>query len=67
MEHLVKLVTPEGGLVLDPHGGSGTTGVACINTGRRYILIDEDAYSVDIAERRCQSATIERNSKLFAA
>lgn len=41
IEYLCKLTkTPTGGIVLDPFAGSGTTGLACINTGRDYILID---------------------------
>jgi site-specific DNA-methyltransferase (adenine-specific) len=37
MERLVRYVCPKGGLVPDPFCGSGTTGVACVNIGRRFI------------------------------
>lgn len=49
---LVALVTPPGGLVLDPFAGSGTTGQAAIATGRRAILIEREAeYVADIKRR----------------
>jgi len=44
--------TPEGGVVLDPFGGSGTTAVACRNTGRNYILIEKDPHYCEIAQAR---------------
>ncbi len=52
MKWLVALVTPPGGLVLDPFAGTGTTGVAALATGRNAILIErETAYAADIRER----------------
>jgi site-specific DNA-methyltransferase (adenine-specific) len=49
---LVALVTPPGGLVLDPFAGSGTTAVAALATGRNAILIEQDeGYVADIRER----------------
>lgn len=41
-EYLIKTYTNEGDLVLDNCSGSGTTGIACKNTGRDYILIEKD-------------------------
>ena len=41
-EYLIKTYTNEGDLVLDNVAGSGTTGVACMNTGRNYILIEKE-------------------------
>lgn len=41
MRYLVRLVTPPGGTVLDPFGGSGTTGIACIIEGFNYIIIEK--------------------------
>jgi site-specific DNA-methyltransferase (adenine-specific) len=40
---LVRLVTPPGGLVLDPFAGSGTTGEACIIEGFQCVLIEREA------------------------
>jgi len=53
MEYLCKLTaTPTGGTVLDPFGGSFTTAIACINTGRKCVIfekedtIDQPFYSI---------------------
>lgn len=52
MQWLVRLVTPKGGLVLDPFAGTGTTGEACIREGMRCILMErEEAYQADIRRR----------------
>ena len=52
MQWLVRLVTPRGGLVLDPFAGTGTTGEAAWREGMRAILIErEEAYQADIARR----------------
>lgn len=58
MRHLVRLVTPRGGLVLDPFVGSGTTALACSEEGFRCIGIDQDAHYLDIAEGRLQATPI---------
>ena len=55
MEYLCKLTkTPmeNGGIVLDPFAGSGTTGIAAKNVGRDYILIERDKEYCKIAEAR---------------
>ena len=52
MRWLVRLVTPKGGLVLDPFAGTGTTGMACMAEGMRCILIEREAeYVADIKRR----------------
>ena len=52
MRWLVRLVTPPGGLVLDPFAGSGTTGIAAMAEGFDCILIErEEEYLADIRER----------------
>jgi site-specific DNA-methyltransferase (adenine-specific) len=53
MEYLCRLTrTPSGGIVLDPFMGSGTTGIACINTGRDFIGIEKESEYFKIAKRR---------------
>lgn len=52
MRWLVKLVTPPGGVVLDPFMGSGTTGAAAQMEGMQFVGIDQDAEYCEIAERR---------------
>jgi DNA modification methylase len=56
MEYLIRTYTNEGEVVLDPTMGSGTTGVACVNTGRRFIGIERDPDYFAIAERRIADA-----------
>jgi site-specific DNA-methyltransferase (adenine-specific) len=51
MEQLVCVVPP-GGLILDPFAGSGSTGVAAIKTGRRFIGIEREAEYVEIMKER---------------
>jgi DNA modification methylase len=58
---------PEGCTVLDPFMGSGTTGVACMNTGRNFIGVEIDPGYHAIAERRIREAKEAAESKLFAA
>ena len=58
MRWLVTLVTPPGGLVLDPFAGSGSTGVAAIQLGFRFLGFDLDEHNCrDIAAPRLQAAT----------
>ncbi len=52
MQYLVKLVTPPGGVVLDPFAGSGTTGVAALKEGFVPILIEREEEYVRICEAR---------------
>jgi site-specific DNA-methyltransferase (adenine-specific) len=59
MEYLCTLTkTPTGGVVLDPFAGSGTTGVACINTGRDCLLIEREPEYCQIIEKRLAHARI---------
>ena len=55
MEYLCRLVTPPGGIVLDPFMGSGTTGVACKRNGFEFIGIEIDPEYFEIARTRCQT------------
>lgn len=52
MRYLVRLVTPPGGLVLDPFCGSGTTGVAAVAEGARFVGIELDPAYAGIARAR---------------
>ncbi len=63
MRWLVALTTRPGETVLDPYMGSGTTGVACINLGRKFIGIEIEQKYFDIAARRIEDA--QRQSRLF--
>lgn len=53
MARLVEIVR-EGEAVLDPFMGSGTTGIACIRTGRKFIGIEKDAHYFDVARARLE-------------
>jgi DNA modification methylase len=55
MEQLIQVSHP-GHLVLDPFMGSGTTGVAAVAHGRRFIGIEKDPAYFDIAVRRIEEA-----------
>ena len=52
MRWLCRLVTPPGGLVLDPFMGSGTTGVAAKLEGFGFVGIEKDAESFATAQKR---------------
>jgi site-specific DNA-methyltransferase (adenine-specific) len=52
MRWLVRLVTPPGGIVLDPFAGSGTTGIACALEGLNFIGIEREAEYAEIARAR---------------
>jgi hypothetical protein len=56
MRYLVKLVTPKGGVCLDPFMGSGSTGKACMYEGFNFIGIEQDAQYVEIARARIDYA-----------
>lgn len=56
MEYLIRTYTNEGMTVLDNCMGSGTTGVACANTGRNFIGIEMDEKYFQIAKDRIQKA-----------
>lgn len=53
---LCTLACPRGGVVLDPFGGSGTTGVAAITCGMHWVLCEREAEYVAIAEARTEHA-----------
>jgi DNA modification methylase len=62
MEYLVKTYTNEGDTVLDNTMGSGTTGLACVNTGRHFIGIESDAEYFKIASDRINNPLLSAMS-----
>ena len=64
LEYLIKTYTNEGEIVLDFTAGSGSTGVACINTGRKFIGIELDEKYFNIAENRIEEA-VNKKEELF--
>jgi DNA modification methylase len=58
LEYLIRTYTNAGDTVLDFVMGSGTTGVACVQTGRAFIGIERDAGYFAIAERRISAAQL---------
>jgi site-specific DNA-methyltransferase (adenine-specific) len=64
MRWLVRLITPQGGLVLDPFTGSGSTGCATVLEGRRFIGIERDRRYVPVARARLAHWTEHANADL---
>ncbi len=64
MEALLGVVSGVGGTVLDPFMGSGSTGVACVNLGRKFIGIERDPAHFETACRRIEAA--HNQPRLFA-
>jgi site-specific DNA-methyltransferase (adenine-specific) len=56
LERVVAASSAEGDLVLDPFSGSGTTGVAAVSAGRRFLGIEMDEAYLDLAARRIRAA-----------
>lgn len=59
LEYLIKTYTNEGDTVLDPTMGSGSTGVACKNLGRKFIGIEKEQNYFEIARKRIESISIQ--------
>ena len=65
LEYLIKTYTNEGELVLDATIGSGSTAVACINTGRHFIGFETDKHFFEVANERIEKTLTEREQALF--
>jgi site-specific DNA-methyltransferase (adenine-specific)/site-specific DNA-methyltransferase (cytosine-N4-specific) len=62
----IKLLCPENGLVIDPFGGSGTTGIAALSLGRQCVLIDNNLeYCQQALERLKTEAAAQSNEIVF--
>jgi DNA modification methylase len=57
MRYLARLITPKGGVVLDPYMGSGSTGVACVLEGFNFIGVEMDKEYFEIAKARIEHWT----------
>ena len=65
LEYLIKTYTNEGDLVLDNCMGSGSTGVACVNTNRSFIGIELDENYFNIAKERIENSNENKQLNLF--
>lgn len=61
-EYLIRTYSNENDTILDNAAGSGTTGVASINTNRKYILIEKEAEFCEIIKTRINSASCFENT-----
>ena len=64
-EYLINTYTNEGDLVLDNCAGSGTTGIACINTNRKYILMEKKEKYFEIINKRISDWHSDKEQRLF--
>ena len=62
LEYLIKTYTKDGDIVLDNCMGSGSTGVACVNTNRKFIGMELDEKYFDIASRRIEETTVNEST-----
>lgn len=60
LEYLIKTYTNENDIVLDSTMGSGSTGVACVNTNRKFIGIEKDEKYYDISNERITYAILDK-------
>jgi site-specific DNA-methyltransferase (adenine-specific) len=65
LEYLIKTYTLENETILDNCMGSGSTGVACINTNRNFIGIEKEENYFNIAQKRINEAIEQKQSELF--
>jgi len=56
VSRIVRIASEPGDLVVDPFNGSGTTGVAAVSSGRKYVGIDASEKFIDLAEKRLVGA-----------
>ena len=65
LEYLIRTYTNEGETVLDATMGSGSTGVACVNTNRNFIGFELEQNFYEIAEKRIAEAVAKKEQSLF--
>ena len=59
MRYLCRLITPPGGIVVDPFMGSGSTGKACAREGFLFVGMEVERMSFDLAQARVTAAFVE--------
>ena len=67
MRYLVRLVTPQGGTVLDPFMGSGSTGLAAIQEDFSFVGCEQQTEYIEIARRRIAKAMPHRDCLLYTS
>ena len=67
MKYLIRLITPPGGVVLDPFNGSGSTGCAAVELGHEYIGCELDPAYAEIARKRIEAWFQHSNPTTFQA
>ena len=65
LEYLIRTYTNEGEVVLDATIGSGSTAVAAINTGRKFVGFETDKKYFEIAQKRIDEALQKKSEGLF--
>ena len=63
----IKLLSPENGLVVDPFGGSGSTGIAALSVGRDCVLIDNNPQYCQAAIKRLREEAMAQDRELIPA
>ena len=63
LERIIIASTNPGDLILDPFMGSGTTGVAALKHGRRFVGIDKESQFVELAEKRLYDTSENKDKK----
>jgi site-specific DNA-methyltransferase (adenine-specific) len=64
MRYLCRVYAPDNGLIMDPFMGSGSTGIAALQEGQKFVGIDLDQHYVDISERRIQDHCFDNENTL---
>lgn len=59
INRIVRASCPPGGLILDFFAGSGTTGEAAFNSGRSFVMVDDNIEAIEVMKRRFQNMPVE--------
>jgi site-specific DNA-methyltransferase (adenine-specific) len=64
LQKIIDILSYETSVVFDPFVGSGTTAVACVNTNRKFIGIEQDEKYIEIAKKRVMDAILAKTEDL---